>query len=71
MTCSVDLTSFGLLFDKFIRSAMRDESSTEYLLEGAVGAVDIQVLVYEIRGTVVPASSLIPKSKIYTGIVGS
>ena len=50
---------------------MRDESSTEYLLEGAVGAVDIQVLVYEIRGTVVPASSLIPKSKIHTGIVGS
>ena len=50
---------------------MGDESSTEYLLEGAMGAVDIQVLVCEIQGIVVPASSLIPKSKIYTSIVGS
>ena len=30
MRCSVDLTSFGL----FTRSAMRDKSSVEYLLEG-------------------------------------
>ena len=34
MRCSVDLTSFGLLFDDFTRSAMRDKSSVEYLLEG-------------------------------------
>ena len=31
MACSVDLTSFGLLFDNFIRSAMSAESSAEYL----------------------------------------
>ena len=31
MTCSVGLTSFGLLFDNFTRSAMRDKSS---FLEG-------------------------------------
>ena len=40
MRCSVDLTSFGLLFDNFIRSAMRDESS---FLEGADSNDDVIV----------------------------